>query len=234
MVAAEIGSVTARVAFPAYSKLQNDVNRLRRAILSTMGTVSLVSIPIAGGMFVLAPDLTFLLLGEKWMPMVPAFRLLCITGAARSITSNFGPVFLSVGRPDIQAKASTMNLILLGALIYPMVSSLGMMGAVYARLATLLTQAYTWPKFFEVTGIKTGTVRRLLASPTVATLVMIAAVAGTRGVIGARDGLALVVCIIIGMVVYLAALRFVDGFIRSGHLDNLREIARAVASNAGD
>ena len=68
--ATEITHVISGVTFPAYSKLQDDIPRLREAYLKVLQLTAFLSFPLAGLIFVLAPDFTKIFLGEKWLPMI--------------------------------------------------------------------------------------------------------------------------------------------------------------------
>ncbi|NQS90341.1 lipopolysaccharide biosynthesis protein [Patescibacteria group bacterium] len=124
MPATEITHVISQVTFPAYSKLQNDIPKLREAYLNILQVTAFLSFPIAGLIFVLSPDFTIIFLGEKWMPMVPAMQVLCIFGALRSLNATTGSIFQGVGKPAVLAKVSLLQLIFLALIIYPL-SSMG-------------------------------------------------------------------------------------------------------------
>jgi O-antigen/teichoic acid export membrane protein len=128
MPATEITNVISQVTFPAYSKLQDDLPKLREAYLKVLQVTAFLSFPVAGLIFVLAPDFTRIFLGEKWMPMVPAMQVLCILGALRSIAAASGPIFLALGRPDFDTKISAAELALLAILIYPLTIKWGITG----------------------------------------------------------------------------------------------------------
>ena len=126
MPATQITHVISRVTFPAYSKIQDNLPKLREAFLNVLQITAFFSIPLAGFIFVLAPDFTRIFLGDKWMPMVPAMQVLSIFGAARSI--QFGGLFQAVGKPDLIAKITFWRLILLGIIIYPLTKEYGITG----------------------------------------------------------------------------------------------------------
>lgn len=128
MPATEITHVISQVTFPAYSKLQDDLVKLREAYLKVLQVTAFLSFPIAGLIFILAPDFTMVFLGKKWMPMVPALQVLCILGTLRAIAAASGPVFLALGRPDIEAKLPAGQLVLLAILIYPLTTKWGIAG----------------------------------------------------------------------------------------------------------
>jgi O-antigen/teichoic acid export membrane protein len=99
------------VTFPAYSKLQDDMSKLREAYLKVLQVTAFLSFPIAGLIFVLAPGFTKIFLGEKWMPMVPAMMVLVLWGLIRSIGATTGPLFQSIGKPEMATKLQFIQLI---------------------------------------------------------------------------------------------------------------------------
>ncbi len=226
--ATEITNVVSQVAFPTYSKIQDDTPRLREAALRTMSMVATVSLPLAGGVFILAPDLTMLLLGEKWMPMVPVLQLLCISGALRSVTANFGSIFLGAGRPDIQTKASLMDLAILGIGLYPLVTTFAMMGAVYARLLTFASQFYVWPRFARLLQAGFMELVRTLAAPLLCTIVMVVAVAAWKAALRPQGIMSLLLVIAAGGACYLGALVLLDSRFELGILRSLRQMRTAL------
>lgn len=139
MPVTEITRVVSQVTFPAYSKLQDDLPKLREAYLKVLQIVAFLSIPMATLIFILAPDLTRIFLGEKWMPIVPAMQVLAIFGAIRSIGATLGPVYTAKGRPDYPTKLNFMRFILIVILIYPLTVRFGILGtALTVLLATFI------------------------------------------------------------------------------------------------
>jgi len=115
----EIG-VLSRVAFPAYSKLQDNIPKLRGAYLKMLRFVTFLAIPLAGGIFALGPQFTQIFLGDKWMPMVPALRILAISAVVRVIVGTGGALFNARGRPDVDFKMNLARVITLAVTIYPL------------------------------------------------------------------------------------------------------------------
>jgi len=143
MPATEITHVISRVTFPAYSKLQGNTPKLREAYLKVLQLTTFLSFPIAGLIFVLAPDFTKIFLGEKWMPMVPAMQMLCAFGVVRSINSTIGTFLIGIGRPDILPKITIFQILFIGILIYPLTKSKGIFGTSIA-----ITLPYVAVMFF--------------------------------------------------------------------------------------
>lgn len=128
MPATEITHVVSQVTFPAYSKLQDNLPRLRKVYLKALQLIAFFSIPLAFLIFILAPEFTTVFLGEKWLPMVPTIQILCLLGVIRSIVAASGPIFLALGRPDIEAKLPLPQLALLLILVYPLTKRWGIAG----------------------------------------------------------------------------------------------------------
>lgn len=140
MPATEITHVISQVTFPAFVELKNNTIQLRQAYLRVLRLTALFSFPIAVLIFVLAPDLTIVLLGEKWMPMVPAMKILCFFGLTRSISATMGPILYAMNIPKIQTKLSFIQLIIIAIIIYPLTKQWDIVGTSLAvLLPTMLT-----------------------------------------------------------------------------------------------
>jgi len=138
MPATEITHVISQVTFPAYSKLQENIPKLREAYLKVLQVTAFLSFPIAGLIFVLAPDLTKIFLGEKWMPMVSAMQILVWWGVIRGLVGAISPVFMSIGRPKIVTNLQFVQTVLLFILIYPLTVHWNIFGASLAVFLSAL------------------------------------------------------------------------------------------------
>ena len=151
MPATEITHVISQVSFPAYSKLQDDLAKLREAYLRVLQVTAFLSFPIAGLIFVLAPDFTTIFLGEKWMPMVPAMQVLCIFGLTRSFGATTGPLFQGVGKPSILTKLAIIQLVMMVFIIYPLTSKYGILGtSIAVVIPNLITQIIAGIKILNI------------------------------------------------------------------------------------
>lgn len=68
------------VTYPALSKIADDDTKFRYGYLRIMRLLSFAMFPIMLGLVAIAPDMFRLLLGEKWMPTVPYFEILALSG----------------------------------------------------------------------------------------------------------------------------------------------------------
>ncbi len=76
-----------QVSFPAFSKLQNDPVEFNRFYLHALRVTATLVLPLFVCGFLLAGDLIPVLLGDKWLPMIPVFRFLCLTQIVTSINA---------------------------------------------------------------------------------------------------------------------------------------------------
>lgn len=197
-------ALIAKVSFPAYAKLQTDIRRLRKAYLKVLQLSAFVSIPIAGGIFILAPEFTEIFLGEKWLPMVPAMQVLAIYGMLSSVLYP-GPVFMAVGRPDLRTKLQFLNLIIMAILIYPFTRWWGIAGtalAVTSYLASTSIVAMAVVLKIIESGYKKPI--KILLLPFLNTLIMILTIYSLKTLVGPDINLGwLLVLICVGILAYL-------------------------------
>jgi O-antigen/teichoic acid export membrane protein len=172
--ATEITHVISQITFPAYSKLQDNMPILREAFLKVLQLTAFLSFPIAGLIFVLAPDFTKLFLGQKWMPMVPAMQVLVFWGIIRSIGATVGPVFYGMGKPEINTKLQFIQLILLAILIYPLSIRWGILGVslavVFAALIANLGSVYM---VIKITKCGAHNFYKMIALPLISLAIMV-------------------------------------------------------------
>jgi lipopolysaccharide exporter len=128
MPATEITHVISQVTFPAYSKLQNNLPKLRAAYLKVLQLTAFLSFPLAGLIFIIAPDFIKIFLGDKWLPMLPAMQILSIYGVIRSINSTVGTFFLGIGRPEILPKITIYQIMFIAIIIFPLTKMKGVFG----------------------------------------------------------------------------------------------------------
>lgn len=68
------------VTYPALSNIADDATKFGDGYLRIMRLLGFVIFPIMLGFVAIAPDMFMLLLGEKWMPTVPYFEILALSG----------------------------------------------------------------------------------------------------------------------------------------------------------
>lgn len=104
-----IGGVISRVAFPIFSRIQDDNARLRNAYSKYIVFASLIIFPVLIGMMVLAKPLTIWILTDKWLSMVPLLQILCIDWMTDHLCQINLNVLYVKGRSDLAFKLEVIK-----------------------------------------------------------------------------------------------------------------------------
>lgn len=212
MPATEITHVISQVTFPAYSRLQGSVDKLREAYLKVFQITAFLAIPISGMIFVLAPDFTRIFLGEKWMPMVPAMRILSLAGLCRSIAAISGCVFMAIGKPKIDTKLQVVRLFILIVLIYPFAVKWGILGvAMVVFLSIFISVIGFSAKAIKMTNCKVKNFGKIIVFPLISEMAAMSTIMGLKTVMGIGIW-QLIVLVCVGVLVYLIAIYLWDKF----------------------
>ncbi|CAN5714079.1 lipopolysaccharide biosynthesis protein [soil metagenome] len=87
------------VLLPAYASIRDEKERVARALLSSYRLLTMVLLPAAVGLLILAPELVIVLVGEKWRESIPFLQVFAVQGFARSIHDNFLTLCYGIDRP---------------------------------------------------------------------------------------------------------------------------------------
>jgi len=90
-----------QVAFPAYARIQSDLELVRTHFLKATRIGSLLIFPTFWGLLIVAPELLGWLLGSKWSDVILPVQILCVTMPFRALASLIFPVLYGIGRVDI-------------------------------------------------------------------------------------------------------------------------------------
>ena len=96
-----INPIITRVAFPVFSKLQDDTERLRRGYLRVLGFLTSINAPLLVGLSVVAPLAVPLIFGQKWTGSVVLVQILSLVCLVRSTCNPIGSLQLAKGRADL-------------------------------------------------------------------------------------------------------------------------------------
>lgn len=214
MIAMVLTESSDRIALPAFSKVQDDPERMRRAFLASVKFVALIAFPVFIGVVCVAPEFVLVFLGPQWQSAIPIIQLLTPIGIANALGACTRTAIVARGRPSWtlwqQLGSATCNLT--GLVI----------AAAYFRDVTIVAAVFC-TLAFAFLPLSFVLVRRLVdfeladlwsafGTPLLATLAMVAAVSGARYLLADAYGpvLVLSVLVAIGAVTYLAAFHLLD------------------------
>ena len=83
--ASKIGGPLQRVFSPAFSRIQDEPERIAAAWARVVRVIGLVALPSLGGLVVVAPDFVPVVLGSQWRDAVPVVQILAWVGIIQAV-----------------------------------------------------------------------------------------------------------------------------------------------------
>lgn len=90
-----------KLAFPVFSRLQNDPERLRRAYARAARGLSVIFLPGYIGLALVAQEAIVLIFGQRWAESAPVAAILFLIGPVLTVQLFSGAVLNAVGHPEI-------------------------------------------------------------------------------------------------------------------------------------
>jgi lipopolysaccharide exporter len=110
--------IITKVAFPLFSKIQEETEKLRAGFLEVLQIVALFMVPVYTGMIVLSDLFVTVLLGQEWLSAIAVLQILSILGIFYSLGNPLGSLLLSKGRADIGFYLNVLMVILYSVAIW--------------------------------------------------------------------------------------------------------------------
>ena len=137
----KVSGTIERVFFPAFSTIQDDPQRLRRAYVKAAEFIALITFPMMAVMMVVSPEMTRVLFGPDWAPAVPLIAILSAAGLAGSIGTTVGNIYLATGRSDQMLKWAIFATICSVAAV-----AIGLLwGVIGVTICITITSLILWP-----------------------------------------------------------------------------------------
>jgi O-antigen/teichoic acid export membrane protein len=208
---ANVTYVTNQVVFPAYSKLQGDPERFRRAYLRSLRFISVISMPAGFGLATLSDEFVRVVYGANWEAAIPVLAIIAFHGLFLSVSATTGEVFKAVGKPQFFFRTGLLHLVLLFGMIgalYPF-GIAGFAGARAVASFAVGLVALAWAS--KIIGIETPIWLRTLRPSFTAAVMMAAVLFATKFGLGlvteTATPLLLIFFIAEGMALYILAMR---------------------------
>lgn len=136
-----------RSIFPGYAKIKDNKEKLRVLFIKITKIIVFVSAPVCFGIAITANEIVTILLGDKWLNIIPIISILAFYGFTRCAVQNIGSLFLVLNKPHISTFISLGRLIvIIPCLIY----SVSHFGAIGASATILIVSAFTMPISFFI------------------------------------------------------------------------------------
>jgi PST family polysaccharide transporter len=169
------------VFFSTFSALQRDRPGLSRAVSLSSSFLVRVGFLIAAVLLTTIPEVTLILLGEVWLPIVPVLRMMAIYVVLDPLYENLSYLAIGMGRPETLVRVRVAQVLLFVLAVVSLARWWGIAGIAMAAnltvLAGVLALGVISARFVDVQTV------RVLGWPIVALLAAFAAgVALDRGV----------------------------------------------------
>lgn len=174
--------VAARVVFPIFASMKEDREQLVAYIHETARFTSFAILPMSIGLAAVADLVIPVIFGEYWQPSIVLLVVLSFSALAEAITWSIGDGFKAMGRPDLLARLTVLDILYVPPLVFAGIFITG--EAVGACIGHLI--GYTISnviRLFVARAVLGITIPRYLAcfrSAGIATAVMVAAVLLTK------------------------------------------------------
>lgn len=171
-----------RVLFPAYSLVQDDLERFRRGVTTSLMLLATVVLPLGAGMAATAEEIVIVLFGWQWLAVIPLLKILAINGALRAVFSMCGSIYYARDRADLALFMTAMT-VPITALALWIGSRYGLVGVAWAMLVMVLFSLVTAHFALRLVGLGLIALVRAIGPAGLASAVM------AIGVEAARSGI---------------------------------------------
>jgi O-antigen/teichoic acid export membrane protein len=221
-----IGWPVAEVLFPAFSRMQDEPERMASAWVRVNRLVGSVTIPASLGLIIVAPEFVAAVLGARWAEAVPIIRLLGWVGLLQSLGTLDSAVLLARNRSGTLLRYAVVALAA-SLVAFAVGIQWGIVGvaAGYAIVSTAIEPYYAWLTARSL-NVSVFILPRALSGVAQAAVAMALCVLAARHVLvgeGVGAGLSLLALVALGVALYVPLCAWRAPEI----LDEVRDVVRS-------
>jgi O-antigen/teichoic acid export membrane protein len=209
LIIINICHVVSKALFPAYSKIQNNLTALQTGFLKTLGYVSLLTIPIGIGLYVLSDEFIRVFFSDKWAESIPVMQLLCLYAVIYSLSFNAGDIYKALGKPWILNMLGVVKLTITVPVLW-IAAGYSIYTVAAAQLATnILLTILKLVIIGEIIKVTAAQVIKTIFPPALGSVMMFIVVYFSKLQMNSLNDIVRIVVIpIIGIAVYFSTLWF--------------------------
>lgn len=227
LLARNLSWVTTGVLFPAYATIQHESERLNSALLDAVRFSTMLYVPIALGLCLLADPIVRVVLGPQWVPAIDILRILALSALVSAVAFNLSDFLNSVGRADLMLRLAVLDLLIFVPAAILGAAALGPVGVALGRLvSTTATSAVRVAMSLGIARIPTSSLLRALFPAAAAGAAFAVVVLAALQLPIAGPLLRLAIAVLSGATVYGAALWRADRH-------SIRTLIRRISSAPG-
>jgi O-antigen/teichoic acid export membrane protein len=202
-----------KLAFPVFSRLQHDPERMRRAYSRVTRALSVIILPGYVGLALVAQEAVVVIFGQRWTQSGPVAAVLFLIGPVLTVQLFSGSLMNAVGHPEVTFRIRLITTVvnIVGFLV-----AVILFGSIIAVAAAFVLRGYlvmplimVWLRKYA--GIPLAAHLGELRSPALATVVMAVAVVAVKLALpGLGQAALLAIEVAVGIVVFLGALLLIE------------------------
>jgi PST family polysaccharide transporter/lipopolysaccharide exporter len=190
-VTMEIGGVVAQLAFPVFSHLQGEKERLETVFRQSFGMISVITLAMAGLVCVCSPDFYPLVLGNRWLAALPLVPWLAVWGVCSLFAGFMGGLFQALGRLKLWVHTVLGMTALFAIGVFPLTTWQGARGvAILMAGIGVSMQGVRYLLIGRLLSISWTTVFRQVFIPALACIISVWLVTWIRGALPLTNPLA--------------------------------------------
>lgn len=138
----KISQVLTDIAFAAFSRIQDDLEKVSRHFLKSVRLMSFIAFPVFFGIASVATEIVDIFLGEKWELVAIPLQLLSLVLPLRMLQSIVPSALMGLGRPDINVKNQSIACVMmpLGIIV----------GLNWGLTGVCLAWVFVYPMYFVI------------------------------------------------------------------------------------
>jgi teichuronic acid exporter len=171
-----ISGLINQVAFPAFSRIQNDLTKVADASMRGVRILCLVAFPILWGISSVAPEIVTGLLGSKWIDAILPLQILALVMPLRIVSTFLSNPVQALGRFDV-ALWNVMVSFVVMVIAFAVGVQFGLVGLCLAWLTCMpIVFLVNMRRYMRALGTSLRALLASMTAPAVATLAMYAIV----------------------------------------------------------
>ena len=202
-----------KLAFPVFSRLQHDRDRIRRAYSRVNRALSVVTMPAYVGLALVASEAIPLIFGDRWTDSAPVAAVLFLIGPVLTVQLFSGALMNAVGHPEVTFRIRLITSIVN---VVGFVIAVTLFGTIIAVAAAFVVRGYLvmplilwWLRKYA--GVPFSAHLSELRTPALATLAMSGAVIAVKLALpGLAPGALLAVETAVGASVFIGAMLIIE------------------------
>ncbi len=179
----KIAGLLNEVGFSAFSRIQNEPDKLARHFRKAIRLLSLITFPVFVGISSVTPEIVGIFLGEKWLQAILPMQLLSLVIPFRLLHTVTPTSLYGLGRADVSLGNSAIATLAMPAAF--------LVGIQWGLTGVCIAWLVTYPLYFSIAltrglphvGVSMGQYLKCLLAPLMSAVLMYLAVFGVRHLI---------------------------------------------------